>query len=76
MGKRSFNSGAMRVLKPGEYCLIIPGKDKPGKGFPSKCLHCLKPIKDGDTWRSRDNGQIVTIMHTACEVESKKQSGF
>lgn len=63
------NSGAVQVLQPGSYTLIVPGHDKPGKGMPKRCMVCRKPIKRGDVWRSYDNGQYVVIRHTACGPE-------
>lgn len=64
---KQLHSGALRVLKPGTYDLITPGHGKPGPGLPSKCAHCLKPIRAGESWRSHFNGQYTIIYHSVCE---------
>lgn len=66
---RSVDSGAMRVLKPGQYDLITPGHGVPAKGLPTKCFHCRKPILAGENWRTHDNGQYTLIAHSACDAK-------
>lgn len=66
MSERAFNSGAMRILKPGEVAVITYGSGVPGKGLPKKCFKCRKAIKAGEAWRSTDNLQYTIIQHRDC----------
>ncbi len=64
---RAKHMGAIRPLKPGEYCIISTGKGRTlDDDGPWRCLGCHKPIGAGDRWRMMDNGQYKVIWHLEC----------